>query len=134
MQPLELKLHLMAQLQIQRPERLIQQKDFGLVHHRPGDGHPLALPAGKLMRHPLFIAGKLHEFQRLGNRLFDRRLADPFQAQAVADVALHRHMRKKRVILENRIDVAPVWLLVRHILSFQQHPSAVRLFQTRNNP
>jgi ABC-type nitrate/sulfonate/bicarbonate transport system ATPase subunit len=42
--------HLIAELRVQIAERLVQQQDVGLVHERPGEGHPLLLAAGELIR------------------------------------------------------------------------------------
>ena len=46
---LELDLHILAQLQVQGAQRLVQQQHLGPVHQRPGNGHPLLLAAGELM-------------------------------------------------------------------------------------
>src|SRR6516162_2387615 len=40
--PLELDLHLLAQLQVQGPERLVEQQYARAVHDRPGQGDSLA--------------------------------------------------------------------------------------------
>src|SRR6266480_7213562 len=48
--PLELDLHLLAQLQVQRAERLVEQEHLRLVDDRAGERDPLPLPAGKLDR------------------------------------------------------------------------------------
>ena len=48
--PLELQLHLLAQLQVQGAERLVQQQHLRLVHDRAGQRDPLPLAAGQLDR------------------------------------------------------------------------------------
>ena len=45
---LELDLHLLAQLEVQRAERLVEQQHLGPVHQGAGQGDPLALAAGQL--------------------------------------------------------------------------------------
>ena len=47
---LELALHLQAQLEVERAQRLVEQQDLRPVDDRPGQRHPLALPAGELAR------------------------------------------------------------------------------------
>jgi hypothetical protein len=41
----ELDLHLAAQLEVERAERLVQQQHRGPVHQRAGERHALALTA-----------------------------------------------------------------------------------------
>ena len=48
--PLELDLHLPAQLEVERAERLVEQQHLGPVDERPGQGDPLLLAAGELRR------------------------------------------------------------------------------------
>jgi hypothetical protein len=43
--PLQLHLHLLAQLQVERAERLVQQQHGGPVDERPRERHALLLPA-----------------------------------------------------------------------------------------
>ncbi|MNV99268.1 hypothetical protein D3C71_1946100 [compost metagenome] len=50
----QLELHLLAQFQIQRTERFVEQEHTRLIDQRAGDGHALALPAGKLRGLTLF--------------------------------------------------------------------------------
>ena len=133
LQGLQLQLHLAAQLKVQRAEGLVQQKHPGPVHHRPGNGHPLLLPAGKLAGHPVFIPGQLHQFQRLsygpGNLLFGAAA----KLQAVPDVGGHRHVGKQGVILEYGVHVPLVRRGVGHIPAFQQHPTCIGAFQPGND-
>ena len=48
LQPLELQLHLLAQLQVQCAQRLVQQQNLRLVDQTAGNGHALLLTAGHL--------------------------------------------------------------------------------------
>ena len=52
LQRLELGLHLLAQLEVQGAERLVEQQHLGLVDQRPGERDPLALAARKRCRPP----------------------------------------------------------------------------------
>ncbi len=42
---LQLILHLPPQLEVECPQRLVEQQDGGLDHERPGQRHALPLPA-----------------------------------------------------------------------------------------
>ena len=50
LQRLQLVLHLPAQFQVERAERLVEQQHRRLDHQRAGERHPLPLSAGKLVR------------------------------------------------------------------------------------
>ncbi len=62
---LQLLLHLLAQLQVERAQRLVEQQHLRLVDQRAGQRHALALAAGKLSGLAGAVAGKLHQLQRL---------------------------------------------------------------------
>ena len=47
---LQLDLHLLAELQVERAERLVEEQHGGLVHDRARQRDPLALAAGELRR------------------------------------------------------------------------------------
>ena len=51
--PLQLDLEPLAQLQVERPERLVEQQHLRQVDQRPRQRHPLLLPARELRRAPL---------------------------------------------------------------------------------
>ena len=120
--PLELDLHVLAQLQIQGAQRLVQQQHLGLVHQGPCDGHPLLLAAGERVRLSVFKALETHDFQHLqdpgADLLFgkaDGPLAggipgiwNPFEPQAESNIFKDVQMWKKGVLLKHGIDLAPV--------------------------
>ena len=77
---LELDLHILAQLQVQRAQRLVQQKHLRMVHKRPRDGHALLLPAGERGRVAPLVALQAHQLQHLqaaGADLFFVQLLQP---------------------------------------------------------
>jgi hypothetical protein len=57
LQRLQLLLHLLAQLQVERAQRLVQQQHLGLVDQRARQRHALALAARKLPGLAVAIAG-----------------------------------------------------------------------------
>ena len=48
LQRFQLLLHLLAQLEVERAERLVEQQHLGLVDQRAGERHALPLAARKL--------------------------------------------------------------------------------------
>ena len=69
LQALQLFLHLLAQLQVERAERLVEQKHFRLVDEGAGERHALALAAGKLARPALAVTRQLDHGERVFRRL-----------------------------------------------------------------
>ena len=103
---LELDLHLLAQLQVERAERLVEQQHARPVDERPGERDALPLAAGQLGRLPLLVALEADHAERVGDApraLVARHLPDH---QAVADVVADRHVREQGVVLEHGVDVA----------------------------
>ncbi|MCY1239821.1 hypothetical protein D9M72_526360 [compost metagenome] len=106
MQLLDLGAHLRAQLRIEVRQRLVEQEDIRLAHDGAAHGDALALAAGKLRR-PAFQ--QMAEIEN-GSRLVDTRLdvfgRAPGDLQRKAHVFGNRHMRIKRIGLEDHGDVA----------------------------
>ena len=103
----ELALHLadgapqlLADLRVERPERLIEQEHLGLVGQRPCHGDALLLATGELRRQPIIHALERHEAQQLRAALAAGAGAHVTHAQRELDVVGHRHVAKQRVVLE----------------------------------
>src|SRR2546421_564533 len=87
-------------------ERFVEQQHSWIHGQRSRECHPLALPAGELMRKLLRPLSESDQRQQLVNAradLFLRSLAD---AQAEGDVLAHAHMRERGVVLEDETDTA----------------------------
>ena len=67
----QLDLHLLAQLQVQRSKRLVEQQDRRAVDERPGERHALHLPPRELARLGVFPAGELDEVERFRHAAAD---------------------------------------------------------------
>ena len=70
---LELELHLLAQLEVERAERLVQQQRGGFVDERARERDPLLLAAGELPRPALLHPLEAHRAQRIRRRACARR-------------------------------------------------------------
>ena len=64
---LELDLHLLAQLEVERTERLVEQQDGRLVDERPRQRDALGLAAGDLGRLARVEARQLDELEHLAH-------------------------------------------------------------------
>ena len=106
---LELDLHLLTQLQVERAERLVEQQHRRAVDDRAGQGDALALPARELARLAVAVAGQPHHLERLVGAL--RRVpacGTFFTRRPYSTFSRTRHVREERVVLEDRVDVARV--------------------------
>ena len=68
---LQLELHLLAQLEVERAERLVQEQDARTVDERAGEGDTLLLAAGELPRFPPLRPGEPDDFQDLEHTAAD---------------------------------------------------------------
>ncbi len=72
---LELELHLPAQLEVERSERLVEEQHPRPVHERAGEGDPLLLAARELARLAGLEAGEIDELEDLPHASSDVVLA-----------------------------------------------------------
>jgi len=108
MEILDLELHVIAQLAVERAERLVHQDDRGAVDHASGERDALLLTAGERARQPLRDIRQLDDVENTLHLGDDRRLGQAPHAQRKGDVLVHRQMREERVVLEDDADVALV--------------------------
>ncbi len=127
---LQLDLHLLAELQVERAQRLVQQQHARPVDQGAGERHALALAAGELRRLAAAEAGERHHGpaspRRAARRSGLRHLADH---QPVADVLQHRHVREQRVVLEHGVDVAVIGRNAGDVLAVDRRRAAGRLLE-----
>ena len=64
---LELDLHLLAELEVERAERLVEQEHARSVDERAGQRHALALAAGQLAGLAPLVAVEPDHLERLGD-------------------------------------------------------------------
>ena len=105
---LELDLHLLAQLEVERAERLVEQQHLRPVDQGAGQGDALALPARELVGAAGAVVGEAHLLEGLLRPAPSLRSGDLLDPQAVLDVREHAHVREEGVVLEDGVDVAPV--------------------------
>jgi hypothetical protein len=121
----ELELHLLAQLGVERCERLVEQQHLRMRDEGARDRDTLALPARELVRKSLVEAREADVGERLVDlaRGFGR--GRPGHAQRERDVALDGHVREQRVALEHRADGARFRGLVREVVAAEDDAPAV---------
>ena len=76
MQAAHLELQVLAQLLVERAQRLVHQQQARLEDDGAGERHPLLLAAGELARIALAVARQMNQLERLADQLRPLRLGD----------------------------------------------------------
>ena len=106
LQRLQFRPHPLAQLGVQRRQGFVQQQDLRPRRQRARQGHPLLLPARKLIGAAMLHPFQPDQFHHPGHGRGDLGLGTPQHPQGKADVLRHGQMRKQGVMLKHRIDRA----------------------------
>jgi hypothetical protein len=96
----------LAHLGVQRPERLVEQQHGRLHREGPGQRHPLPLTARELRRQPVGELRKMDQRQQVVHPLPDLGLGPLADLEPERDVAPHRQVLERGVVLEHEPDVA----------------------------
>ncbi len=129
LQQLQLDLHLLAQLAIERAERFVQQQNARPIHEGSRHRHTLLLTTRHLSRFAIGQFGHLHHVEGLGHPRRDLRLGDALLPQSVGDVLTDRHVREERVVLEHRVHIALVRRNTLHVLTTDPNVSGIGLLE-----
>jgi len=134
LQPFQLGLHLLAQLEVQRAQRLVQQQHARLVHHRPGQGHALALAAGKLGRLAPAKPRQPHGGQRRLRLPARLRLGHLPRPQPISHVLGQGEVRKQRVILKHGVHRPREGRQAGDILAIEPDAPGIRALEPGDQP
>jgi hypothetical protein len=132
--PLQLELHLLSELDVERPERLVQEQGCGSVHERPRERDALLLAARELTGATAFEALERNDAEDLVDPLAVLAPRDALDLEAERDVVVDRHVWKERVLLEHHVDRAPVGRHARHVLPLQNDAARVRHLEPGDHP
>ena len=105
---LELDLHILAQLEVERAERLIEQQYARLADECAGNRDTLLLTARKAGHVACFEAGQTDKREHFAGLALDFGGVHLFDVQAEGDVLRNVQMGEQGVALENRVDFAAV--------------------------
>ena len=110
------------QVAVERGERLVKQNGFRLGRENPRERHALLLSAGELRG--VFLLKPLQlEHADLLSQQFSF-LGFMLAADAAEDILLHRHVRKKRILLEEVSDSALLGRQVDLLLAVEENAIA----------
>ena len=134
LQALQLDLHFLAQLVVERRQRFVEQKHLGLRRQRAGQRDALLLAAGNLAGAAVGELFHAHKPEHLGHARLGLVLRTPEHLEAEADVLGHRHVREQRVGLEDGVDRPPVGRQACDLLAVQQDLTAGRVVEAGDQP
>src|SRR4029450_13462252 len=100
---LELRLQVLAQLQIERTEGLVEEQHARQVDQRPGERDPLLHAAGELCRPAVGLGGEADPLELLPDATLDLALVDPLPPQPEGDVLPDAQVGEEGVALEDRV-------------------------------
>ena len=101
----QLHLHVLAQLQVQGAQGLVQQQHLGMGHQGPGNGHPLLLAAGQAGDGAVLKPLQGHQGEHLGDFGLNLLLGDLLLPQGEGHVFKDVQVGEEGVLLEHRVHV-----------------------------
>ena len=131
---LELELHDVAQLEVQRTERLVEQQGAGVVDQRPGQRNALLLTTRELGGLALGEVGEPDHLEQLVDALADGGLVLLLAARSVGDVVPDGHVGEQRVVLEDGVDVAFVRRHPRNVDALEPNGALGGALEARDHP
>ena len=130
----QLELGVLAQLLVERRERLIEQQQLGALDQRARQRHALALPAGQLVRLARPVAAHLHDVEDLAHLAADGVAPEPLLLETEGHVLLHAHVREQRVGLEHHVDRTLVRRDCAHVHAVDIDAARTRALEARQHP
>jgi hypothetical protein len=97
-------LRVLAQLLVERGERLIEQQQLRFLDERASERDALPLAARELVRLALRIGAELDELEHLADALRQLGVRDLVLPEPEGDVLLDGHVREQRIRLEHHVD------------------------------
>ena len=134
LQVFQLLLHVLAQLQVESGQRLVQQQHLRPVDNGPCYGHTLLLSAGKAGNAALVKALQCHQIQHLADLLVNHIPLFLLFTKGKGDVFINIQMGEEGVTLKHRVDVALVGRQIVDPVSHEKHITGVRGLKPADNP
>ena len=130
---LQLDAHGLAQLEIERRERLVEQEDLRARGHGAGERHPLLLPSGELVRLALREAAELDHVEHAPRARLDLGRGPLQPPHPERDVLGHRHVGEERVLLEDGVHRPPVGRQPLDLLAVEEDRALGHVLEPRDH-
>ena len=129
-QTTQLGAHQVAELGIERAERLVHHEGLGAAHDRAPERHALAVAAREALHRPLQQVFDAQQLRHFRDAALDFRARHALALERKADVLSHLHVRIEREQLEYESDVALRGALIGHIVAVEQNFFTRRQLET----
>ena len=129
----QLGAHVLAQLEVERAQRLVEQHHLGLDRECSGDRHPLLLAARELAHGLVRGVGQVDQAQELLGPLAALGLVDPAHLEPEGDVLPDRHQREQRQVLEDQRGGTLVGADAAHVPAADPDGALGRIDEARNH-
>ena len=130
---LELELHILAQLEVERSERLVKENDVRVTDEGARDRDTLLLTARKLLHGTLLVALEVYDGEHLCDLLFYLILRQLLELEAEGNVVIYIQMREQRIFLKDSVDVSLVRRQAVDPVAVKNHVAAFGLDKTADN-
>ena len=130
----QLGAHVLAQLEVESGERLVEEHDGGLDGERAGDGDALLLAARELADHLVGGSGQVDELEKFVGAGATLGPVHAAHLEPEGDVVGHRHQRKEGEVLEDQRGGALVRADATHVLGTDPDGALGRVGEARNHP
>ena len=117
----ELRAHVLAELQIERRQRLVEQQHVRFGRERPGDGNALALSPRQLVAHLFALVGQRDQIEQLLGPPAALGAPQAAHLEGERDVLPHRHEREECEVLEDEGGGPLVRTNPRHVPAADPH-------------
>ena len=128
----QLRPHMLAQLEIERGERFVEQQHMRLGTERPRHRDTLLLAARKLMRELLAVARQSDELEQLVGAAAPLGLALALHLHGEGDVLPHPHQGKQCQVLEDQCGRTLIRADAGHVVAADPDPAAARFLEARD--
>ena len=133
-QPTQLLAHQLAELGVERAQRLVHQEGLGPADDRAAQRDPLAVAAGQPADRLVEQVLDVQEARDLADALADLGAAGALGGQREGQVLAHVHVRVEREELEHEGNVALGRAQVGHVLAIEQDLAGGRDLQAGDHP
>ena len=126
---LQLDLHLLAELEVERAERLVEQQHLGRLTSARASATRWRWPPESWFGRRLPNSAEANRLEHLAGAPASLGLPTPFTLRPYSTFSLHGHVREQRVVLEDGVDVAVVRRDVGDVLAAEQDRAGRRLLE-----
>ena len=130
---LQLDLHVLAQLEVEGAERLVEQQHARLAYQRTRDGNTLLLTAGKTGHIAVFKAAQTNQLEHFCGFALDVCAVQLFDVQTECNILRNIQVREQRITLEYGVDLALIRRYVVQALAVEEYIAGIRLLKAADD-